>query len=174
MQTRDRSISRDVAEYLLSIAFDEDDTERMNALAERAREGNLTTEEAAELDSYLHVGSLLSILQSKARRLLKSEGPAFVPSVNQFLVQQVWLCARPRCEYCRIPYPHLPASLPGRSHHRPLARRCRNARQSGDGRTDRSGETLRFDGPRLVGLTPIGRATIHVLAMNGDDLHHKR
>jgi hypothetical protein len=46
----------------------------MNALAELAREGNLTTEEAAELDSYLHVGSLLSILQSKARRLLKSEG----------------------------------------------------------------------------------------------------
>jgi hypothetical protein len=76
MQARDRSMSRDVAEYLLSIDFDADDTERMNALAERAREGNLTTEEAAELDSYLHVGSLLSILQSKARRLLKSEGPA--------------------------------------------------------------------------------------------------
>ena len=55
--------------------FDADDTERMNVLAERAREGNLTTEEAAELDSYLHVGSLLSILQSKARQLLKSEGP---------------------------------------------------------------------------------------------------
>jgi hypothetical protein len=33
----------------------------MNALAERAREGNLTTEEAAQLDSYLHVGSLLSL-----------------------------------------------------------------------------------------------------------------
>ncbi len=76
MQARDRGMSRDVAEYLLSIDFDADDTERMNALAERAREGNLTTEEAAELDSYLHVGSLLSILQSKARRLLKSEGSA--------------------------------------------------------------------------------------------------
>jgi hypothetical protein len=45
-------------------------------LAERAREENLTTEEAAELDSYLHVGSLLLILQSKARRLSKSQGPA--------------------------------------------------------------------------------------------------
>ena len=76
MQARDRSMSRDVAEYLLSIDFDAYDTERMNALAERAREGNLTTEEAGELDSYLHVGSLLSILQSKARRLLKSEGSA--------------------------------------------------------------------------------------------------
>jgi hypothetical protein len=42
-------------------------------LAERARKGSLTAEEVAELDSYLHVGSLLSILQSKARRLLKSD-----------------------------------------------------------------------------------------------------
>ena len=75
IQARD-NMSRDVAEYLLSIDFDADDTERMNVLAERAREGNLTSQEAAELDSYLHVGSLLSILQSKARRLLKSEVPA--------------------------------------------------------------------------------------------------
>jgi len=75
MQATD-SMSRDVAEYLLSIGFDTDDTERMNVLAERAREGNLTPQEAAELDSYLHVGSFLSILQSKARRLLKSEVPA--------------------------------------------------------------------------------------------------
>jgi hypothetical protein len=67
------SISRDVAEYLLSINFESSDIERMNFLAERAREGNLTAEETLELDSYLHVGSLLSIMQSKARRLLKSE-----------------------------------------------------------------------------------------------------
>lgn len=76
MQVRERSMSREVAEYLLSIDFDADDTERMNLLAEQAREGDLTTEEASELDSYLHVGGLLSILQSKARRFLKSEGPA--------------------------------------------------------------------------------------------------
>ena len=70
IQARD-SMSRDVAEYLLSIDFENSDVERMNSLAERAREGNLTPEEAAELDSYLHVGSLLSIMQSKARRLLQ-------------------------------------------------------------------------------------------------------
>jgi hypothetical protein len=75
IQARD-SRSREVAEYLLSIDFDAGDLERMNRLGERAREGNLTAEETAELDSYLHVGSLLSILQSKARRLLKSESPA--------------------------------------------------------------------------------------------------
>jgi len=65
-----------VAKYLLSIDFEESDLERMNLLAERAREGSLTPQETAELDSYLHVGSLLSIVQSKARRLLRSEPPA--------------------------------------------------------------------------------------------------
>lgn len=70
------SQSREVAEYLPSIDFEKSDLERMNFLAERSREGTLTPAEAAELDSYLHVGSLLSILQSKARRLLRSESPA--------------------------------------------------------------------------------------------------
>jgi hypothetical protein len=66
-------LSRDVAEYLLSIDFPPADLERMNDLSERARQGMLTPEEALELDSYLHVGSLLSILQSKARNYLKAE-----------------------------------------------------------------------------------------------------
>ena len=38
IQARD-SLSPDVAQSLLSIDFDADDTERMNVLAERAREG---------------------------------------------------------------------------------------------------------------------------------------
>jgi|SRR3954452_1110408 len=79
IQAKD-SMSREVAEYLLSLDFETSDIERMNFLAERAREGALTPEETAELDSYLHVGSLLSILQSKARRLLKSED---LPSLRQ-------------------------------------------------------------------------------------------
>ncbi len=56
IQARD-SMSRDVAEYLVSIDFENSDIERMNILAERAREGNLTAEESAELDTYLHVGT---------------------------------------------------------------------------------------------------------------------
>jgi hypothetical protein len=71
IQTREY-ISHDVAEFLLSIDFETSDIERMNFLSERAREGTLTQEETAEPDSYLHVGSLLSILQSRARRVLRS------------------------------------------------------------------------------------------------------
>jgi hypothetical protein len=75
MQAKE-SMNREVAEYLLSIDFESADLERMNLLAERAREATLTVEESAELDSYLHVGSLLSILQSRARRFLKRESAA--------------------------------------------------------------------------------------------------
>ena len=59
-------MNREVAEFLLGIDFESDDINRMNVLSERAREGSLMPEETAALDSYLHVGSLLSILQARA------------------------------------------------------------------------------------------------------------
>jgi hypothetical protein len=37
-------------------------------------------------------------------------------------------------------------------------------------RTDLWTDHFRFDEAWLLGLTPIGRVTIHVLAMNADDL----
>jgi len=66
-------MSHDIARYLLSFDFEPDDVARMNFLAERAREGNLPEEEAAELDSYIHVGNLLAIMQSKARVFLNKQ-----------------------------------------------------------------------------------------------------
>jgi|SRR5215469_11681031 len=72
-------MNRQVAEFLLNIDFEAPDLERMNLLSERAREGSLSEEETGELDSYLHVGSLLSILQSRARRFLKDEDPTSLP-----------------------------------------------------------------------------------------------
>jgi hypothetical protein len=48
----------------------------MNLLAARGP-ASLSPGEEAELDSYLHVGNLLTIVQSKARVYLKThEGPA--------------------------------------------------------------------------------------------------
>jgi hypothetical protein len=61
-----------VARYLLALDFEPEDVDRMNLLAERAREGRLSADEEAELDSYLHVGNLLAILQSRARVFLKA------------------------------------------------------------------------------------------------------
>jgi hypothetical protein len=42
----------------------------MNHLAQLAQNGNLSEDERAELDSYLHVSNLLAVMQSKARRSL--------------------------------------------------------------------------------------------------------
>jgi hypothetical protein len=43
----------------------------MNELSELARQGKLKVNEQAELDSYLHVGNLLAVIQSKGRRALQ-------------------------------------------------------------------------------------------------------
>ena len=62
-----------VARYLLSLEFEPEDVERMNLLAERAREGELSADDEAELDSYLHVGNLLTVMQSKSRVFLRAQ-----------------------------------------------------------------------------------------------------
>jgi hypothetical protein len=68
IETRQEDLSRDAANYLLSVRFDDDDVSRMNELSESARAGTLATTEAAELDSYIHVSNLIAVMQSKARR----------------------------------------------------------------------------------------------------------
>ena len=70
------NLSREAAQSILGITFPENDRERMNELAEKARNGLLDTEEEAELDSYRHVGRLLEILKSKARLSLKKRAVA--------------------------------------------------------------------------------------------------
>jgi len=55
----------EAAEYLLSIRFADSDVDRMRQLAaERSETGELTDEERAEFDSYLHIGNLLAVIQS--------------------------------------------------------------------------------------------------------------
>jgi hypothetical protein len=72
IQTRQGDLSRDAANYLLSFRFDAPDVSRMNELSEMTRLGTLSAADAAELDSYIHVSNLLAVMQSKARRALRS------------------------------------------------------------------------------------------------------
>lgn len=69
-ETQKRELSPDVARFLLSMSFAEGDRERMSWLADRSETGELTPVEAAEFDSYLHVGNLLTMMKSKARSVL--------------------------------------------------------------------------------------------------------
>lgn len=67
-------LSRDAAESLLRIQFAASDVDRMNELAARSRQGDLSTEDKELLEAYERVGHLLSTLQSYARRALRRNG----------------------------------------------------------------------------------------------------
>jgi uncharacterized protein YnzC (UPF0291/DUF896 family) len=64
-------LSPEAARYILNLQFPQSDVDRMQALAEKAREGNLTIEEHIEMDNYERVGHVLSLMKSKARKSLK-------------------------------------------------------------------------------------------------------
>ena len=60
------------AEDILKLDFDQADKDRMRQLSAKARAGTLTAKEDSEAGKYELVGHLLNIMQSKARRSLKS------------------------------------------------------------------------------------------------------
>jgi hypothetical protein len=64
-------MSPELARYLLGLGFSDHDKTRMHDLAVRNQEAALSAAEKDELIAYAKAGSLLSILKSKARRVLK-------------------------------------------------------------------------------------------------------
>jgi len=64
-------VTPEIARYLMSMHLPDEDSIRVDELSEKARLGTLSEAETAELDSYLHIGSLLGVLQARARRLLR-------------------------------------------------------------------------------------------------------
>ena len=60
-----------LAESILALDFPEADAARIEDLNVRANEGELTDEEEAELEAYVHVNDLLAYWQSKARQILQ-------------------------------------------------------------------------------------------------------
>jgi hypothetical protein len=67
------AITPEIAPYLLSIRLSPADETRVNDLSEKARSGSLSDAETVELDSYLHIGSLVGIVQARARRLVSQD-----------------------------------------------------------------------------------------------------
>lgn len=68
------TFSTEAARAILALKFGPADRQRMHELAVKNQEGTLTPEEEAVLDGYVHVGLLLDMLRSKARRSLKKRG----------------------------------------------------------------------------------------------------
>lgn len=65
-------MSREVAQRLVAVRADEATQARLDALAEKANFGTLTDEEKADYDRLLATIHFVSLLQARARKLLKS------------------------------------------------------------------------------------------------------
>jgi hypothetical protein len=63
---------RAAAEAILSVGFDQNDRDRMTQLLEKAKAGELSTEDAETLENYRHIGRLLELMKSRARRSLQN------------------------------------------------------------------------------------------------------
>jgi hypothetical protein len=59
------------ARYIADLSFGTADRLRMQELAQKARDGELTETEQVEIDSYERVGHVLNILQAKSRLRLQ-------------------------------------------------------------------------------------------------------
>ncbi len=68
----DSDLSRELARYILTLGFDDEDKKKMTDLAERNQEGLLSGAEKAELENFVKAGHLLALLHSKARMTLKA------------------------------------------------------------------------------------------------------
>jgi hypothetical protein len=66
------SLTAEAAVALLKLDFQPADRKRMNTLSQKASKGTLTSAEDEELENYVRVNHLLTIIQSKARRSLRN------------------------------------------------------------------------------------------------------
>lgn len=66
------NLPQDFANSILRYEFRQEDRDRMDDLAEKARKGTLSPDEQIEIDRYERVGNFLALLKSKARRSLKN------------------------------------------------------------------------------------------------------
>jgi hypothetical protein len=71
---KDVALSVEAARAILRLDYDDADRKRMNELAAKNRGGGLTAAEEEELDNFIHMGQILGILKSKARKSLKGRG----------------------------------------------------------------------------------------------------
>ncbi|HEY4311201.1 MAG TPA: hypothetical protein VGN12_17255 [Pirellulales bacterium] len=69
LQPQVNLLPADVASKVAALRADDATQQRIDYLAERANEGQLTTEESAEYAAYIQAIDVISVLQAKARAL---------------------------------------------------------------------------------------------------------
>ena len=68
-------MSKETARAILELSFPTGDQQRMRELAAKNKQGGLTPEEELELDHFCRIGRTLTILKSRARKLLNNGRP---------------------------------------------------------------------------------------------------
>lgn len=68
-----RSLTPELARHILTLEFNDDDKARMHELARKNQEGRISLEELRDLDSYIKIADLVAILQSRARKFLRTK-----------------------------------------------------------------------------------------------------
>ncbi len=76
IESQPEELNPEAAKYLLRLGFNDFDQSRLHELADRSQAGTLTEDEGREFDSYLRIGNLLAVMQSKARLALVGEPSA--------------------------------------------------------------------------------------------------
>jgi hypothetical protein len=71
IQPNRHDLSPEAAQSLLRLSFGPQDRARMGELSVKSQQGALSAVEVQELRSYVVVGHMLALLQSKARQSLK-------------------------------------------------------------------------------------------------------
>ena len=66
-----RALTPDAARAILAVRADDETQERIDKLADRCTDGNLTPEELAEYQEFVSLFNLLALLQVRARSVLR-------------------------------------------------------------------------------------------------------
>jgi hypothetical protein len=70
------TMSPEVAQHFLALHLSDGAKDRVRGLLQKNNAGTITPSEKATLESYVHVGELLDLLQAKARATLQKAGLA--------------------------------------------------------------------------------------------------
>ena len=65
------ALTPDLAERIVNLRADEETQALIDQLGEKANEGNLTDAERRQYETYVRAGTLISILQGKARQRIQ-------------------------------------------------------------------------------------------------------
>ena len=124
-------LSRELARYILTLGFDEEDQDRMSELAERNQEGALSAEE--QTSSELRQGrASAGLAPLQGEEVAEGAGRSPEGVMDAFVGQEGARAGRPRLRVL----PNAPSVLsdgpvPDRPYHRPPAWRGHDARQPG-------------------------------------------